>query len=1037
MSASSFAFYCRATFPLTVLLRSTALVVVFLTLPVLTWSQVQSGVIEGRVLNPATGDYLLNARVSVDGVDREALTDSTGFFRLTGVPAGAVTLRVIYPGFEVITRQVEVGADLTARQDFELGRVAGREREAVLLDAYSVEATREMDANVLAVNEQRYAPNIKNVIAAEAFGDVSEGNLGEFVKRLPGLSIIEAAGDASELSIRGFEGAFSPITMDGLSTPSASSSATSASRGNNLEQISISNIARIEVIKSPMPSVPAHFLGGSVNLIRKSSFERSKPQMIIRGTLQFTADDYSYSKSPGPGTPETRKLRPGYDFSYVNPLTKNFGFTISSLMSDQFGKLLGPQRTWEFATAQGGSVTAPYLRTLRTTEDSRETKRESHAVGVDWRPWEPLTLNVGFRQGVYDLFTAPNRLQFNTGNNPASYSDDHTQGRSGGATVVHQQIWTGKVGTTNQYTLSGKYRQGQWSGDFAASTSKSDLTYPDLEWGFFRGATTRLTPGQSPALTYRGFSPYKGYSPALPEVIELKNGTTGQVIDWKDLSKYQIMSVSADQRNAVDTIDEANVNLRREFVWSQVTGALQVGGLYQKRALKRDQWTPTWSFVGADGLQGTADDTAAPFVDPILHGIDAKFNTPRDIQWPDLRALYQLYQQRPQYFVLQQPAAYITQANSTERISETVTAGYVQGELRLLKNRVLILGGVRFERTENVGTGLLRDREAIYQRDAAGNLLRGPNGQPIPITTDPLSQAKLEYKLLGKTESRTYDDFFPSVNVTINVRDDLLLRLGAGRTMGRPNFNNIVPNIDIDEDSEDSSTGVIRARNPGLKPWIAKNYDVSLEYYTKSGGVISVGVFRKNLTGAFGQQTVLVDQAIINAFDLDPIYMGWDFISTFNVGQETKMDGYELNLSHSLDFIHRWTKGISVFGNVTKIEVDGPSAVQRPSTNANWGISYANRKLSVGLAWNYVGHQWNPATGIGEGGVTGREGRTTLDVTSQFRFSPRFSFFFNARNLTDEKTYALRYSNLSPDYSRVGNVGYPGVKMSAGIKGTF
>ncbi len=176
---------------------------------------------------------------------------------------------------------------------------------------------------------------------------------------------------------------------------------------------------------------------------------------------------------------------------------------------------------------------------------------------------------------------------------------------------------------------------------------------------------------------------------------------------------------------------------------------------------------------------------------------------------------------------------------------------------------------------------------------------------------------------------------------------------------------------------------------------------------------------------------------IIFEFGLDPIYENWDFISTFNTTESTKMEGYELNLSHGLDFIHRWAKGFSVFGNVTKIEVDGPQAVQRPSTNANWGVSYASKKLSLGLAWNYIGHQWNPSTALGANGYTGREPRTTLDLTSQFRFTPRFSFFFNARNFTNEPTYGLRISDVTPDYSRIGNVSDRGVKMSAGIKGTF
>jgi hypothetical protein len=100
----------------------------------------------------------------------------------------------------------------------------------------------------------------------------------------------------------------------------------------------------------------------------------------------------------------------------------------------------------------------------------------------------------------------------------------------------------------------------------------------------------------------------------------------------------------------------------------------------------------------------------------------------------DLRALWDLYVSHPDYFQLVEPAAFITSATSSERIAETIKAGYVQSEIKFLENRLAFVGGVRFERTEDVGAGLLRDRNAIYQRDARGNLFRNASGNPILIT---------------------------------------------------------------------------------------------------------------------------------------------------------------------------------------------------------------------------------------------------------------------------------------------------------------
>ena len=53
-----------------------------------------TGSVAGRVSSPATGDRVEGARVSVEGTGLEAFSDSTGAYRIAGVPAGRYTLHV-------------------------------------------------------------------------------------------------------------------------------------------------------------------------------------------------------------------------------------------------------------------------------------------------------------------------------------------------------------------------------------------------------------------------------------------------------------------------------------------------------------------------------------------------------------------------------------------------------------------------------------------------------------------------------------------------------------------------------------------------------------------------------------------------------------------------------------------------------------------------------------------------------------------------------------------------------------------------------
>lgn len=990
-----------------------------------------TGAIEGRVLNPVTGDYQLNARVSLKGTAQVALTDSTGTYRLAGVPAGNVTLVVVQPGLDDQERTVEVKAGESVQQNFDLTSQAryGTEDQPVKLDRFVVSANREMDADILATNEQRYAPNIKNVIAADAYGDVSEGNVAEFLKRLPGVSVIvPSGGDAVTISVRGFDPESTPITVDGAGLPGASFSATGGARGNNTEQISMSDVARVEVIKSPIPSMSADFLGGAINLISKSAFERSKPQLTVRGTLQFTDADHSWSKTPGPGSIMTRKLRPGYDIAYVNPITKTFGVTFSAMSSNQFGGVKGPIATWEFVPAQGGSETAPYFRSVRTTGDSRETLRESYAAGIDWKPLPTLTLKFGYRRGVNELTAAAgNRLTINTGNNPVSYGPDFTQGRSGAGSLAHAFAWTAKDGITDHYSMSGKFRSGDWQIDGAVSLGKSSNFYDVMPRGFFFNVTTRLV---SPTVRLEGFN-----GTDMPSIVSVKT-TTGVDVDWKNLSNYQILTATSDERQGWDDIEQGQLNARRDFRLGDAQGAVQVGGAYYRRTVEKGRSQGTYTFVGADGIASNADNNAAPFLNTVNAGVDQGFNTPTDIQFPDPRKLYDLYVTNPNYFVLDRTAEYISRATNDEFLRQTISAAYIQGELKFFKSRAFLLGGVRFEQTKNFGQGLLRDRDAIFQHDSAGNIIRNGSGVPIAITNDLFERAKLEYIPRGTTANNNYDGYFPSANLTYNVTPDLLVRLSYAKTMGRPNFNNIIPNLDIDEDT-DGSSGTINARNTELKPWTAHGYELSAEYYFKSGGMVSAAVFRKDVTGAFGTVTTVVSPELANDFGLDSGYVGWDLISTFNVGDPTKINGIELNWQQRLNFLPAWAKGLSVYGNLTKLEIDGEGFVDLPTENANWGLSYSRGRVGLGLKWNYQGELSTPLTTIGLDGVILKRSFLTLDVNAEFRFNRRFSLFFNARNFTNTLAREDRLSSLTPSYSYQRLYAERGVKMSAGIKGTF
>jgi hypothetical protein len=163
----------------------------------------------GRVQNRDAGLYLNNARVSVEGTELQAFTNEAGEYRLAGVPAGQVRLRAFYTGLQAQIATVSAAAGGTVQQDFQLTKTgASGSPDAVVLDTFVVSNARETNADAIAINEQRFAANLKNVVSTESFGPIVQNNIGEFLKYLPGVDLDYVESEARGPRLGGMEGQY-------------------------------------------------------------------------------------------------------------------------------------------------------------------------------------------------------------------------------------------------------------------------------------------------------------------------------------------------------------------------------------------------------------------------------------------------------------------------------------------------------------------------------------------------------------------------------------------------------------------------------------------------------------------------------------------------------------------------------------------------------------------------------------------------------------------------------------------------------------
>ncbi|HEY8995441.1 MAG TPA: TonB-dependent receptor [Lacunisphaera sp.] len=1002
-----------------------------------------TGAIQGRVLNLSNGSYLNNARVTLEGTTREAFTDSFGEFRLDGVPAGTARLHVFYTGLTGQDASVEVTAGGTVRQDFSLSP-GQLEEKVVQLETFTVTAERELNGSAIAINEQRFAPNIKNVVASDEFGAVTEGNVGEFVKFLPGVSIEYFAADARSITVRGLPSNYTPITMDGNRMSSAGSS--QATRTVELEQLSINNVARVEVNKSNTPDMPADALGGSINLVPKRAFERVRPEFNYRAYLSLNSDEFSLGKSVGPTNGESRKTRPNGDFSFVVPVSNTFGFTLTGLYSDQFNPQHWITTQWLPIGAAGsntavgvgyGTVANPMLRSYTLLEGPKITKRSSVGTTVDWKFTDRDVLSIGADYNSYDAFFG-NRNGFwsiaNTGfvaSPLPTYGPTFSQGGAtatgtGTGEININTSFRHKTGSTYNVNLGWRHTGPVWGFEGSAYLSHSTNHYRDVDEGHFDGAFLSLS-----GLVMRFDS--AGSNPGA--ITATKNGVP---VDINDLRNYTITGASTNPFDSKDVIRGLRLSAKRQFDLN-VPVTLKTG--FEGREQLRDITRPisNWTFPG-NGV----DKTVASYGNLLDGYTTVPFGLPK-AQFIDPYKVYDLYKQHPEYFTFDQVALARNTATNSNRIKETTSAGYARLDTRLFKNRLILVGGVRYEQTEDDSYGVKNDISATYVRDANGKLTN------VKKSTDPLVLTRLQYQERGSRVQATYDDYYPSANASFLIRDNLIFRLAYARTMGRPNLNEILPSV-TQPDPNTTATN-FTVNNSGLKPWTAENYDASLEYYfgARGNNLLSAGVFRKTISDFFLATPALpADQEFYDTYGIDSapyIASGRSYTyTTKSNGGDAQIDGLEFNYRQALTFLPEWARGVQVFGNLTYLHLQGSTTAdfsQFIRQSINWGVSLSRPRYSVKLNWNFRGTQrlgaiaTTATNGVEPGTYNYFKERLTLDATVDVTISKKLGLFLSARNITNEPIIRQAYGPSAPEYARNVRIEDYGVQFNVGVRGTF
>lgn len=593
--------------------------------------------------------------------------------------------------------------------------------------------------------------------------------------------------------------------------------------------------------------------------------------------------------------------------------------------------------------------------------------------------------------------------------------------------------------TTTSGNVRYRFDDGRWMIDASINGSRSRTWRKGIENGHFQAIASQLTVPVRVS--------FEDLSNITPSSIKVYNNAN-QLVNTYDINSYRVTTANQNSRAHVnDEMVTGKVDVRRQLNMFAFPASIQIGALrrQQNRDVQREQ--PQWTYVGINGNTSAAPLAAQVFANqPNRFGFD-------NIPWVSPVVAVSAWTSNPSIFTKTAPQMVAQEAyrrRNAESIDESIDASYFQIDMKLLRNRLRILTGMRYEKTTDDGLGPLEEPSGVYMRNPDGSFVRDGGGNRVrkPEAGAAGTMQELDFILTerGYRSKRSYDGFYPSAHLTYNLLENLLVRLSYAQTYGRPDFDSVIPNSIINEfdseniDDPNDPGGTITVRNTGLRPWSADNYDLSVEYYAEKGGAFTAGVFLKEIEDFFGDIARQATAEDLQALGLDPRYLGWTLRTKFNSG-DARISGLELSARQRLHVLGNWGRSFEVFANATKLRLEGhqqASFDQFMPKGASWGVTYTRRPLIVMAKWNYRGEQrLLPVATMGPDAFNYMAPRTTMDLNVTYQVGKRFSVFASARNVFNKPYISYRYGSETPDYAKVWSYNDYGVFWTMGIKGQF
>ncbi len=996
-------------------------------------SAAEVGSVSGIISNIASGNVLQDARVEIPDLKLSTLSDDLGRYSFKELPSGMHTLQVYYTGLTAHYQQIHV----IAGEDVEVN--VALSSEIYQLEQYVV--TGEREGNAAAIARQKAASNIKNVVSLDAFGNLSNDNIGELLIRLPGIiGNLDDEGNIDTISIRGADPGMTVVSVDGNQMASSGGFA----RTFRAHNISAALFDEIEVAKAPTPDMPGDSMGGSVNLKSGSTLRLKNRRITYRINGRWSPPFYDpvpmASDHPVHALTNVRYQ----DIFSVFGGKNNLGISLNLVYDENGHGNYKSQLQYEYTTNYPA-----YIWGYQTNDNYNNRKQASVNLRMDYRPSPSTTL---YFTTLYNDATQPAIQRFRaesfnstsiavpkdgvtnpdpenpddwvarTGPIVPGYTDDVTMFRPGlrgyasdGSLFTRfttSSLYSSFITRERQFNFGAKHEWGRLHLEYDANYSFSHVNMGDGTGSGKGGELTMFVRGNGAIIDKTNSADYPSFSAYgdLVDVYDVSTWDNGRPVAY-------LTSFEGKKRNTDIVVGRLDA---RYVLPTQFESALKFGGRYR--------WQEVETLNGNHMIRysGTFRDLAE-LVDPSVRTRTGE-RTGREFPYIRAATIASLvasgdanwyadeYEDTKEYYL------------GTRDAEEEVAAGYAQASARF--GKLNLLGGVRYEKTTTETFGYYQiptnDRPSDYD------------------ILDAKTKATIDYGNATGADN-SYDDLFPSMHATYRFTRNFLLRASWSNTIGRPSLSDLLPG----GVSVNTAAAIVSVNNSSLKPQKSENWDLSLEYYFEPIGQITIGAFRKNIddffvtsiVGSVGdtQNPDIVRIREEYPFLTSPQYDTMELRTKFN-GNSIRVDGVEFSYRQSLQFLPGFLKGLGVFLNYTHLHGnadygDGGSSTSElqgfTPDSGNAGLTWKYRKFNARVMVNYTGKALTSYNSDWSRLIY-RKAMTQVNAAISYQFHRRLTVNLEMTNAFNAKRRFYQYDESRP-YQFIDI----GTTIFVGLSGTY